>query len=120
MTSICSMDNNYTNYIIHNITINNTSYANITEAPSPFQFTTKQIYFLIVLVLAGTNVLLGLMYGCIQYRDVIWYHCCNHSVALARGRHVPVPYAKRPKRANLMMHSSNRGKISVHMKPSRL
>ena len=60
-----------------------------------------QVYFLIVLGLAVTNLLLGIIYGCLQHKKTIHSHICclrfTNSADQLRG--------KRPISANLVLNA---------------
>ena len=106
--------------ITHYAAVNVSDVTRIELSSTSFELSSLQLYFLIVLVLAVSNLFLGVLYACLHYRHVICYHCCQHEDDIMRGRHRASVQPSRGKpRANLMMGGNSRGRISIQRTPTR-
>ena len=77
------------------------------------QMSLMQLYFLIVLVLAITNLILGVIYGCIQHKDTIHSQICFTEYRRA-GDESNALRVKRPISANLVL---NAGTTKTQLRP---
>ena len=72
-----------------------------------------QLYFLIVLGLAVTNLILGIIYGCIQHKKAIHTHICCVDFKQSADQ----LRAKRPISANLVLNAGIK-KIQLRQTPT--
>ena len=96
---------------------NVTSVNSATESPTipGTNLSLMQLYFLIVLVLAVLNGILGLIYGCIQHKDSLHNQICFTEYRQSGDE--TVQRAKRPVSANLVLNAGTK-KMQIRQVPS--